>query len=233
MTGLGWTVERLAFGSGLTNLVVEIPGTDGALAPVLVTAHWDSTASGTTGWAAGADPAPGAVDNASGTAVALEVATILSLPGTAAPVRTVRVVLFDAEETGLLGSEDYVAGLSGAIGCAVNTDMIGWTTEPTAGRFWYVFDGGSRAWAGLGAEAIDLFVPAARPITTDYGDAGYSDSASFWAGGRCAVGINCWPRELSNHTAEDTTAAFEPTFGDVARASIAVAAAWMYAAEDP
>ena len=233
LTALGWTVERQAFGSGLTNLVVEISGTDVALAQVLVTAHWDSTASGTTGWAAGADPAPGAVDNGAGTTVALEVATILSLPGTAAPVRTVRIVLFDAEETGLLGSEDYATGLSGDMACAVNTDMIGWTTEPTAGRFWYVFDEGSRAWAGLGVEAIDLFVPAAMPITTDYGDAGYSDSASFWAAGRCAVGINCWPRELSNHTAEDTTSTFEPIFGDVARASIAVAAAWMYSTVDP
>ncbi|MBI5488661.1 MAG: M20/M25/M40 family metallo-hydrolase [Deltaproteobacteria bacterium] len=228
LTGLGWTVERLEFGAGLTNLEAEIPGTDAGLAPVLVTAHWDSTATDTTGWDAAADAAPGAVDNASGVAVALEVATILADAGTTPPARTVRIVLFDAEETGLQGSEDFVAGLTGDIACAVNTDMIGWTTEPTAGRFWYVFDEGSRPWAELGVEAIDLFVPGARPLTTDYGDAGYSDSASFWAAGRCAVGVNCWPRELSNHSVDDTSAAFEPIFHDVARASIAVAAGWMY-----
>jgi hypothetical protein len=230
----GWMVERRTFaGDTRLNLVADIPGTDGALAPVLVTAHWDSTASGTTGWDAMADPAPGAVDNGSGVAVALEVATILATTGIAAPVRGVRIVLFDAEEDGLEGSVAYVAALAEDIACVVNADMIGWTTTPTAGRFWYVFDDASRPWAGLGAEAIDLFVPAAVPITTDYGDAGYSDSAAFWAAGRCAVGLSSWPRKLSNHRETDTSAEFEPVFHDISRAAIAVAAAWIYAAAAP
>lgn len=232
---LGWAIERRAFAEGV-NLVAEWVGTEPTLAPVLVTAHWDSIASGTPGWDAASDPAPGAVDNASGVAVALEVAAILADPATAAPPRTVRIVLFDAEEIGLLGSAAYVAELATSgesIGCVVNVDMIGWETPPTAGRFWYAFSDGSRDWAGLGVEAIDLFTPEARPITTNFGDAGRSDSASFWDAGRCAVGLSSWPREATNHTVDDTAAAFEPIFATNARAALAVVAAWAYAAADP
>lgn len=235
LAALGWTVERRAFADGV-NLAAEWAGTAPALAPVLVTAHWDSIATRTTGWDAARDPAPGAVDNASGVAVALEVAAILADPATAAPPRTVRIVLFDAEEIGLRGSAAYVVELAAsgeAIGCVMNADMIGWETPPTAGRFWYAFSDDSRAWAALGVEAIDLFVPEARPITTDFGDAGRSDSSSFWEAGRCAVGLSSWPREATNHTVNDTPAAFEPIFATNARAALAVVAAWAYAAEDP
>jgi Zn-dependent M28 family amino/carboxypeptidase len=177
------------------------------------------------------------VDNGSGVAVALEVASILATPTIAQPPRTVRIVLFDAEEVGLLGSEDYATALTTAgetIGCVVNADMIGWAMPPTAGRFWYVFDEASRSWAGLGLEAIELFVPTARPITTNYGDAGRSNSTSFWAGGMCAVGLSCWPRDPSNHTPDDTSSTFQPAvFHDTSRGAIAVAAAWMYSTTDP
>ncbi|MBN1771136.1 MAG: Zn-dependent exopeptidase M28 [Deltaproteobacteria bacterium] len=235
LTGLGWTVERRPFAEGV-NLVAERAGTAPALAPVLVTAHWDSIGTSTPGWNAATDPAPGAVDNASGVAVALEIAAILADPATAAPPRTVRIVLFDAEEVGLLGSAAYVAELETAgetIACVMNADMIGWETPPTAGRFWYAFSDASRAWAALGVEAIDLFAPEARAITTDFGDAGRSDGSSFWDAGRCAVGLSSWPREPTNHTVNDTSAAFEPIFATNARAALAVVAAWAYATADP
>ena len=235
LTGFGWPVERRDFAAG-TNLVAERPGTDPTLDPVLVTAHWDSIASSTDGWDAATDPAPGAVDNASGVAVALEVAAILADPTTAPPPRTVRIVLFDAEEIGLRGSAAYVAELAAAgetLACVMNADMIGWETPPTAGRFWYAFSAGSRGWAALGAEAVDLFVPEARAITTDFGDAGRSDSNSFWEAGLCAVGLSSWPRESTNHTVDDTSAAFEPIFATNARAALAVVAAWSYARSDP
>lgn len=234
LEALGWTVERQAFAGGV-NLAAERAGTAPALAPVLVTAHWDSIASGTAGWDATTDPAPGAVDNASGVAVALEAAAILADPTTAAPPRTVRIVLFDAEELGLRGSAAYVAGLAAGDepACVMNADMIGWETPPTAGRFWYAFSDDSRPWAALGVEAIDLFVPEAQAITTDFGDAGRSDSNSFWEAGRCAVGLSSWPREPTNHTVDDTAAAFEPIFTVNARAALAVVAAWSYATTDP
>jgi aminopeptidase YwaD len=69
------------------------------------------------------ESAPGANDNTSGVAVALEVAEILR----AVPLgTTVRFVFFGAEEEGLFGSEYYVAHAgSGTIIGMVNLDMEG------------------------------------------------------------------------------------------------------------
>ena len=64
---------------------------------LIVGAHYDSH-----------DIAPGAIDDAAGVAIALEVVRLLSM--TQAGVgRSVRVVAFGAEELGLLGSQAYVA----------------------------------------------------------------------------------------------------------------------------
>jgi hypothetical protein len=237
LAALAPVVRRLPSAGGtLVNLEAEFPGTVPALAPVLVTAHYDSTASDTPGWTAATDPAPGAVDNGSGAAVALEAASILAVAAEPPP-RTVRIVLLDAEEEGLLGSEAYASALAAAgepVGCVINPDMIGWTAPPTPDRFWYVFSAASRPWAALGVEAIDLFVPDARPIASDYEDAGNSDGASFWAEGYCAINLSCWPRLRSNHRTEDTSSEFRPAvFAATSRATLAVAAAWMYATEDP
>jgi len=214
------------------NIEADIAGSETTLDPMLVTAHYDSIASNTTGWIAATDAAPGAVDNGSGVIIALEIASILTTTGTPQPRRTVRIVLFDAEETGLDGSAAYVAALESAgtdTACALNADMVGWAAPPTAGRFWYLFSEPSRTFAALGAEAIDLFVPAAVPIWSAYTAAGQSDHASFWDAGRCAVGLSSFPRMQTNHTILDGTAAFMPAFfHDVARAAAAVAAAWAY-----
>jgi hypothetical protein len=236
LSALGLAVRRLPFeqeGLALTNLEAEVPGADPDAGPVLVTAHFDATAAETAGWEAAADPAPGAVDNGAGVVVALEVASILTAAGAAPPPRPVRIVLFDAEERGLWGSEDYVADLvagGGTIDCAANADMIGWSVPATRGRFWYVFGEESTARAALGAEAIDLFVPGARPITSDYVEAGASDNGSFYPAGYCAVGFASWPRRRSNHTVDDGSAEFDAAFfRDASRAVAAVAAAWIHA----
>jgi carboxypeptidase Q len=80
------------------NVVAEIPGTDPALKDevVLVGGHLDSWHS-----------APGATDNADGSAVVLEAARILTAVG-ARPRRTIRFALWSGEEEGLLGSHAYV-----------------------------------------------------------------------------------------------------------------------------
>jgi carboxypeptidase Q len=80
------------------NVVGEIPGTDPQLKSqvVMLGAHLDSWGSGT-----------GAVDNGAGVAANLEVLRILKAVG-AKPRRTIRVVLFCAEEEGLYGSTAYV-----------------------------------------------------------------------------------------------------------------------------
>jgi hypothetical protein len=78
------------------NVVGEIPGTDLADEIVIVGGHYDSWHGGT-----------GAVDNASGCAVALEAARILKAIGVQ-PRRTIRVAFWDYEEGGLNGSREYV-----------------------------------------------------------------------------------------------------------------------------
>ena len=79
------------------NVIGEIPGTDLADEIVIVGGHYDSWHGGT-----------GAVDNASGCAVALEAARILLALGIQ-PRRTIRVGFWSYEEGGLNGSREYVA----------------------------------------------------------------------------------------------------------------------------
>jgi carboxypeptidase Q len=80
------------------NVLAELPGVDPVLKDeiVMIGAHLDSYHS-----------APGATDNADGSAVALEAMRILSAIG-ARPRRTIRVALWGGEEQGLLGSAEYV-----------------------------------------------------------------------------------------------------------------------------
>jgi len=78
------------------NVVGEIPGTDLKDEIVILGGHYDSWHGGT-----------GAVDNASGCAVALEAARILNAIGVQ-PRRTIRVAFWTYEEGGLNGSREYV-----------------------------------------------------------------------------------------------------------------------------
>ena len=78
------------------NVVGEIPGTDKADEVVMLGGHIDSWSPGT-----------GAADDAAGCAVSLEAARILRALGVK-PRRTIRVVLWSAEEKGWIGSRAYV-----------------------------------------------------------------------------------------------------------------------------
>jgi hypothetical protein len=80
------------------NVLAEIPGTDPALKDeiVLLGAHLDSWHS-----------APGATDNADGSAAVIEAMRILKATGLR-PRRTIRVALWGGEEQGLLGSRAHV-----------------------------------------------------------------------------------------------------------------------------
>jgi hypothetical protein len=78
------------------NVVGELRGTEKPDEVVIVGAHLDSWDLGT-----------GATDNATGSAVALEVLRALQATGLK-PKRTLRVILWSGEEEGLLGSRAYV-----------------------------------------------------------------------------------------------------------------------------
>ncbi|MBN1921624.1 MAG: M28 family peptidase [Anaerolineae bacterium] len=103
------------------NVIGVIPGTTHADEIVLITAHLDSTSN-----APGVNPAPGADDNASGSAAVLLAADILSRYDLD---RTVRFVLFTGEEQGLLGSYEYATTVYNAgdnIVAVYNMDMLAW-----------------------------------------------------------------------------------------------------------
>jgi Zn-dependent M28 family amino/carboxypeptidase len=86
-------------GKSCQNLILNLPGQavakNGDLPPILIGAHYDAVP-GT----------PGADDNATGVAVLLELARIFA----AQPAKySLRLVAFDMEEYGLLGSAEYAA----------------------------------------------------------------------------------------------------------------------------
>ena len=116
-------------GARTTRTVIAQTSTGRADEVVLSGAHLDSVPEG-----------PGINDDGSGVAANLEIALRL---GAAAPVtNAVRFVWFGAEEEGLVGSQQYVQGLSADrrrdIALMLNSDMI---ASPNAGYFVYDGDG--------------------------------------------------------------------------------------------
>jgi hypothetical protein len=108
------------YGREVANVVVVLPGEEEPWREVIVCAHYDSTSD---------DPlflAPGADDNASGSAAVLQVAEVLREARLQA---TVRCIWFAGEEQGLYGSRHYAAEAAGEgaeITAVVNIDMVGY-----------------------------------------------------------------------------------------------------------
>jgi hypothetical protein len=127
--------QRFTF-SGLEcfNVVAELPGA--SQEQVLITAHLDATAQSSHApgrYEPQTDPAPGADDDGSGLAAVLTVAEALQqLYATQRPPRTVRFVLFNAEEQGLVGSGVYAreaAVTDAPIVGVFQMDMIGFNSD--------------------------------------------------------------------------------------------------------
>jgi Zn-dependent M28 family amino/carboxypeptidase len=114
LTAAGWLVSEQPFATGI-NLVAERPGTDPQAGILLVGAHYDSVPG-----------SPGSDDNATGVVVALEVARLLH-DGTTP--RTLRIVLFDQEEAGLVGSYAYTQHSNNLnhLEGAIILEMLGYT----------------------------------------------------------------------------------------------------------
>ncbi len=85
----GFSTFLQSFDSGI-NIIAEQPGSNSKAGTILIAAHYDTVAN-----------SPGADDNASGIAVVLEVARLFSSISTPHPLK---IVFFDQEELGLLGS---------------------------------------------------------------------------------------------------------------------------------
>ena len=116
------------------NVLAELPGKKPGNV-VMVGAHLDSVQEG-----------PGINDNGSGSAAILEVAEQMTK---VKPWNTVRFAWWGAEESGLVGSAEYVFGLSDAeldkIALYLNFDMVG---SPNFVRF--VYDGDGSAFGASG-----------------------------------------------------------------------------------
>ena len=109
----GWSVSEQTFATGI-NVVAQRPDADPQAGNLLVVAHYDSI-----------NGSPGADDNASGVAGALEIARLL---GDYPAKRNLQIVLFDQEEAGLVGSKAYVDQPDNIhnIEGVINLEMLGY-----------------------------------------------------------------------------------------------------------
>ena len=176
----------------LHNVVAEIPGGQRADELVIVGAHLDS-------W----DFATGAQDNATGVAMVLEAARTITAAGRT-PRRSIRFVLWGAEEQGLLGSSAYVVQHQQDLDHCVailNADggtgpIIGWTT-PGRDDVMAAVKSLSRALlSGIGTTAVDKSMQWAFD----------SDGGPFIREGIPALDMNVddGPYEVIHHKAADT-----------------------------
>jgi len=164
----GGALRRLAREGGMVRVTVDASNEQSTGSNVVATraggpqtlvigAHIDSVAAG-----------PGANDNASGTAVVLELARVMANRETP---YTLKFIGFDAEEIGLVGSNYYVSQLPEterrAIVGMINLDMVGVGTESRVG--------GSPSMVRL-AQAAGA---ASGLRLGEMGEAGASDHASF------------------------------------------------------
>lgn len=111
------------------NIIATIPGSSPSAGDIVVGGHYDSQSS---------NPllAPGADDNASGTAAVLEMARAITAGGYQ-PRHTLRFVAFGAEEMGLIGSQWYTQQLAArqwTVALMLNFDMIGTRRQDTTDR---------------------------------------------------------------------------------------------------
>jgi len=162
------------------NIVADFDLCGGCTDVFLVTAHYDATAARTEVWNDRwmTASAPGADDNGTGVAAALEIARALQseeLPF------DLRVILFSGEELARLGSIDYVGNCddacSGAILGVINLDMLGWSGEGFGAS---VMSDEYSGWLACLVEEVagehheDLPITVIRPGPWNW------DHASFW-----------------------------------------------------
>ena len=231
----GWRIEsqRTVYqGIALENIFATLDPAPGASTPsgapqtppppvgptgwVLVSAHYDSVANRTAGWRPALDPAPGADDNATGTAALLEFARVLSLWRAGGYLRS-RIVLafFDGEELFFKGSGAYMATLAKPYPykAAINLDMVGF--NPITDRLdllWY-----TSASAGLRDRVIkanDTYRIGVTPLNAQYAADGSTimDAAPFGIAGIPSIALcqrygendATFPGNYTFHTVNDT-----------------------------
>lgn len=193
---------------------------------ILLSAHYDSSATRTPGWRPALDPAPGANDNATGTAGLLEIARVLSeqrqvpldrldRPDDPLLRRPITLAFFDGEELFFKGSAAYLASLAKPYPfvAAINLDMVGF--NPLADRLdllWY-----TGASAGLRDRAIranQTYAIGVSPLNAQFAADGSTimDAAPFGLAGIPSIALceryggpdATYPGNGAFHTVADT-----------------------------
>lgn len=196
---MGLNVEFHDFGNSMADNVMATQY--GVIDPskiYIICAHYDSTSG---------DPwnnAPGADDNASGSAAVLEAASILSQYKFN---YTIKYICFAGEEQLLKGSSDYASGVAANsydIAGVLNFDMIGYVDVPPENldiignqdSEWLVDQMISTAQSYTSLDVVKVIDPSVI----------YSDHSPFWDEGYSAICNieDYYPTNPNYHTTQDT-----------------------------
>lgn len=174
----------------LYNVIARRRGERSGSGRYVLGGHYDSTARRTPDWDPAVDPAPGADDNASGTASVIEAARVLAQ---ARYDFDIEIILFGGEEQVLLGSKAFVAdsalaGIDQVIGALV-LDMVGYNAR--AADSMNVLTNYTSEWladmVGAAEQALDQANGLDELDKVVQPTLNYSDHAPFWGEGASAV----------------------------------------------
>jgi carboxypeptidase Q len=133
------------------NVIAEIPGTDLRNEVVMIGAHLDS-------W----HGATGTTDNAVGCAVMIEAMRLIKSLGVS-PRRTIRIALWDGEEQGLLGSQNYVKrNLGQRLDKRFPYDSISYKSEAKNFSVYFNMDLGTGKYRGIYLQGNEKALPIFR-----------------------------------------------------------------------
>jgi len=184
----GATVTLHQFNSSMcSNVIADFRGASASDEIVVLGAHLDSRAASTTN---ATQPAPGADDNGTGSAIAVLFARLVKRRGTAFR-RTIRVITFCGEEQGLVGSRAIARMYNSTnprtnIVAMYNVDMVGYKppTSPTVVAF---MTGSSTASLRTECQStVQQYLPS-QPIGTT--SACCSDQQAFFEVNYPAIGV--------------------------------------------
>ncbi|GAP92822.1 putative Zn-dependent exopeptidase [Rosellinia necatrix] len=189
-------VKQFAHSYSQPSVIATIPGASAEV--VIVSAHYDSIGSTTSG------RAPGADDNASGVVVVLEALRVLA-EAKFAPANTLEFHFYSGEEGGLLGSRDVFNSYARTgvnVLAVMNQDMTGYSPNNVIAVFSDYADAGLTAF-------IKTLVPVytSLPVSTDRCGYGCSDHASAYSAGYPAAYVcdeNIRDSSPYIHSAQDT-----------------------------
>jgi len=183
---------------------------------IMICAHYDSISNRSPNWNPALTAAPGADDNATGTAALVEYARILS-QNRASLTHRVVLAFFDGEELFFKGSGAYVSSLAKPYpySAVINIDMVGF--NPMADRLdliWYT--NGSAGLRDKLIAANDRYAIGISPLNAQFAGDGNTilDAAPFGLAGIPAVALvqrygendATLPGNYTFHTVNDTPA---------------------------